>query len=57
MALARGMQLGRYVILAPLGRGGMGEVYRAKDARLNREVAILSHPNIWKSMIPERITA
>jgi eukaryotic-like serine/threonine-protein kinase len=35
-----GKQLGAYEILAPLGKGGMGEVYRAKDPRLNREVAI-----------------
>jgi serine/threonine protein kinase len=35
-----GTKLGAYEILAPLGKGGMGEVYRAKDTRLNREVAI-----------------
>lgn len=40
MRLEAGTQLGPYVILAPLGRGGMGEVYRAKDTRLQREVAI-----------------
>jgi len=38
--LDAGMQLGRYQILAPLGHGGMGEVYRAKDLRLDREVAV-----------------
>jgi Tol biopolymer transport system component/predicted Ser/Thr protein kinase len=40
MTLAAGTRLGPYEIVAPLGAGGMGEVYRAKDPRLGREVAI-----------------
>ena len=40
MALANGTRLGPYEIIAPLGAGGMGEVYRARDTRLDRIVAI-----------------
>ena len=40
MALAPGTRLGPYAIVAPLGTGGMGEVYQARDTRLDRTVAI-----------------
>jgi serine/threonine protein kinase len=40
MALSVGNRLGPYEILAPIGAGGMGEVYRARDSKLNRDVAL-----------------
>ena len=40
MPLTTGERLGPYEILAPIGAGGMGEVYKARDTRLNRTVAI-----------------
>jgi eukaryotic-like serine/threonine-protein kinase len=47
MPLEPGSRLGPYEILAPLGSGGMGEVYRARDPRLGREVAI--------KLLPEKL--
>ena len=47
MPLSPGEKLGPYEILAPIGKGGMGEVYRARDPRLNRDVAIKVLPQAF----------
>jgi serine/threonine protein kinase len=40
MIITTGAQLGPYTVISPLGAGGMGDVWRSKDTRLNREVTI-----------------
>jgi eukaryotic-like serine/threonine-protein kinase len=54
MNLSSGARLGPYEIVAPLGAGGMGEVFRARDTRLKREVAIKVLPQAL-SLDPERL--
>src|ERR1700741_3957809 len=45
MSLAAGTRLGPYEIVAAIGAGGMGEVYRARDTKLNRDVALKVLPD------------
>src|SRR5688500_19864127 len=47
MALSPGARIGPYEILAELGKGGMGEVYRGRDTKLNRDVAIKVLPELF----------
>src|ERR1700692_1036623 len=54
MALSAGTRLGPYEILAPIGAGGMGEVYRAKDTKLKRDVALKVLPDSF-ARDPERM--
>ena len=55
MALYAGSRLGPYEVISPLGSGGMGEVYRARDGRLGRDVAIKVLPAAVASD-PARLT-
>src|SRR6266496_1400783 len=54
MALASGTRLGAYEIVSLLGRGGMGEVYRAKDTKLGRDIALKILPDTFTND-PERL--
>ena len=52
MALEAGTKLGHYEVVSSLGAGGMGEVYRAKDTKLGREVAIKVLPEGFSDESP-----
>jgi Tol biopolymer transport system component len=54
MSLRPGERLGSYEIVAPIGAGGMGEVYRARDTKLNRDVAIKVLPDLF-ALDPDRL--
>jgi serine/threonine protein kinase len=54
LALTPGTRLGPYEILSALGAGGMGEVYRAHDTKLNRDVALKILPDAFASD-PDRL--
>jgi serine/threonine protein kinase len=47
MSLAPGTRLGAYEVVALIGEGGMGQVYRARDSKLQREVALKVLPEVF----------
>ena len=54
MSLAPGVRLGAYEVVALIGAGGMGEVHRARDTKLNRDVALKVLPEVF-ALDPDRL--
>ena len=54
MSLSPGSRLGSYEVTAKIGQGGMGEVYRARDTKLDRDVALKVLPDLFADD-PERL--
>jgi serine/threonine protein kinase len=57
MAVSIGVRLGSYEITGALGAGGMGEVYRASDTRIGRDVAIKMFVLNWSEELLQRLAA
>jgi serine/threonine protein kinase len=54
VSLDPGVRLGSYEIVTPIGAGGMGEAYRARDTKLDRDVALKALPEVFVAD-PERV--
>lgn len=51
MTIGPGTRIGGYEVVSPLGAGGLGEVFRARDSRLNREVALKVLPDSFATTL------
>ena len=56
MPLSSGDKLGPYKIVVPIGAGGMGQVYKARDTRLGRDVAIKVLPDAFRNQLSRNVS-